>query len=53
MQRLVKQWKLVRKNRNIKLSTKDDRRNYLVLGSNYQVTKWFLKKILVIEMKLL
>ena len=42
----------VRKHRDIKLVTTDERRNKLVSGPNYHVTKQFSEKnLLVIEMK--
>ena len=41
----------VRKHRDIKLVTKNKRRNQLVLEPNYHTTKWFSEKLLVIEMK--
>ena len=41
----------VRKHRDIKLVTRDKRRNQLVSEPNYHTTKWFLKKLLAIEMK--
>ena len=41
----------VRKHRDIKLVTKDKRRNQLVSEPNYHTTKWFLEKLLAIEMK--
>ena len=41
----------VRKHRDIKLVTTDKRRNQLVSEPNYHTTKWFSKKLLVIEMK--
>ena len=41
----------VRKHRNIKLVTIDERRNKLVSESNYPTTKHFSENLLVIEMK--
>ena len=41
----------VRKHRDIKLVTTDKRRNQLVSEPNYHTTKWFLEKLLAIEMK--
>ena len=41
----------VRKHRDIKLVTTDKRRNLLVSDPNYHTTKWFLEKLLAIEMK--
>ena len=40
----------VRKHRDIKLVTKEKRRDQLVSEPNYH-TKWFLKNLLAIEMK--
>ena len=48
---LEKQWKIVRKHRDIKLFTTDNRRNRLVSEPNYHITKWFSEKLLAIEMK--
>ena len=41
----------VRKHRDIKLVTTDNRRNQLVSEPNYHTTKWFSEKLLAIEMK--
>ena len=41
----------VRKHRDIKLVATDKRRNQLVSEPNYHTTKWFLEKLLAIEMK--
>ena len=41
----------VRKHRNIKLVTKERRRNYLVSETNYHTAKFFTKNLLVIEMR--
>ena len=41
----------VRKQRDIKLVTKDKRRNRLVLESNHDTTKCFTEDLLAIEMK--
>ena len=41
----------VRKQRDIKLVTTDKRRNQLVTEPNYHATKWFLEKLLAVEMK--
>ena len=41
----------VRKHRDIKLVTKDKRRNQLVSEPNYHTTKWFSENLLAIEMK--
>ena len=41
----------VRKHRDIKLVTTDERRNRLVSEPNYHTTKWFSEKLLAIEMK--
>ena len=41
----------VRTYRDIKLVTKDKRRNQLVLQPNYHTTKWFSENLLAIEMK--
>ena len=41
----------VRKQRDIKLVTKDKRRNQLVLESNHDTTKCFTEDLLAIEMK--
>ena len=40
----------VRKNRDIKLITTENRRNYLVSESNYHSTKFFTENLLTIEM---
>ena len=39
------------KQRDIKLVTTDKRRNQLVTEPNYHATKWFLEKLLAVEMK--
>ena len=41
----------VREHRDIKLVTKDKRRNQLVSEPNYNPTKWFSENLLAIEMK--
>ena len=41
----------VRKHRDIKLTTTDRRRNYLVSEPNYHTIKWFSENLLAIEMK--
>ena len=41
----------VRKHRDIKLVTTDKRRNQLASEPNYDTTKYFLKKLMAIEMK--
>ena len=41
----------VRKHRDIKHVTIESRRNYLVSGSNYHITKFFTDHLLAIEMK--
>ena len=41
----------VRKHRDIKLITRNGRRNYLVSEPNYHTTKMFLENLLAIEMK--
>ena len=41
----------VRKHRNIKLVTKDKRRNQLVSEPNYHTTKWFSEDFLAIKLK--
>ena len=41
----------VRKRRDIKLVTKDERRNQLVSETNYHTIKCFSKRLLPIEMK--
>ena len=46
-----KAMKNVRKHRNIKLVTKNKRKNYLVSQPNYHATKWFSKFLLAIEIK--
>ena len=43
--------KNVRKRRDIKLLTTNERRNYLVLQPNYHTTIMFLENLLAIEMK--
>ena len=40
----------VRKHRDIKLVTIDERRNRLVSEPNYHTTKWFSENLLAIEM---
>ena len=39
------------KHRNIKLLTRERRRNYLVSEPNYHTTKFFTEKLLSIEMR--
>ena len=41
----------VRNDRDIKLVTKDKRRNQLVLEPNYHTTKYFSKNLLAIDIK--
>ena len=41
----------VRKHRDIKLVTTNERRNYLVSEPNYHTTKWFSEDLFAIEMK--
>ena len=41
----------VRKHRDIKLVTTDERRNKLVSGPNYHTTKYFSENLLAIEMR--
>ena len=41
----------VRKHRDIKLATRERRRNYLVLEPNYLNTKFFTKNLLAMDMK--
>ena len=41
----------IRKHRDIKLTTTDRRRNYLVSEPNYHTIKWFSENLLAIEMK--
>ena len=41
----------VKKHRDIKLETTDERRNQLVSEPNYHTTKWFSENLLAIEMK--
>ena len=41
----------VREKGDIKLVTKNKRRNYLVLGLNYNTAKWFSEKLQAIEVK--
>ena len=41
----------VRKTRDIKLVTRERRRNHLALEPNYHTTKFFTKNLLAIEMK--
>ena len=43
----------VRKHRDIKLATKERRRNYLVSEPNYNTTKFFTENLLAIEIKIL
>ena len=43
--------KNINKHGNIKLVTKDERRNYFASETNYHTTKWFLKNVLAIEIK--
>ena len=40
----------VRKHRDIKLITTDERKSYLVSGPNYHTTNWFSENLLTIEM---
>ena len=40
----------VRKHRDIKLVTTERRRNYLVSEANFHTTKFFIEKLLAIEM---
>ena len=51
MQFLKKLRKNVKKHRDIKLMTINQRRSYLVSQPNYHTTKWFPKNLLEIEMK--
>ena len=51
MQFLKKLRKNVKKHRDIKLMTINQRRSYLVSQPNYHTTKWFRKNLLEIEMK--
>ena len=46
-----KTMKNVRKHRDIKLITKERRKNYLVSEPNYHTTKRFTEKLLAIKMK--
>ena len=46
-----KTMKNVWKHRNIKLVTKESRRNYLASEPNYHTTKFFTKNLLNIEMR--
>ena len=46
-----KTMKNVRKHRDIKLITKERRKNYLVSEPNYHTTKSFTEKLLAIKMK--
>ena len=48
---MERQWKNVRKHRDIKLVTTDKRKNQLVSKPNYHTTKYFSEILLVIEMK--
>ena len=41
----------VKEHGNIKLVTNERRRNYLVLGQNYQTAKLFTENVLAIEMR--
>ena len=41
----------VRKHRDIKLVTTDNRKNQLVLEPNYHAIKWFSKDLVAVEMK--
>ena len=41
----------VRKQRDTKLVTTDERRNQLASEPNYHTTKWFSKNLVAIEMK--
>ena len=41
----------LRKHRDIKLVTRDKRRNRLVSEPNYHTTKWFSEHLIGIEMK--
>ena len=41
----------VRKHRDIKLVTRDKRRNQLVSEPNYHTTKWFSENLLETDMK--
>ena len=41
----------VRKHRDIKLLTTEIRRNYLLSEPNYHTTKFFIERLLAIEMK--
>ena len=41
----------VRRNRDIKLLTTERRRNYLVSEPTFHTTKFFIEKLLTIEMK--
>ena len=41
----------VRKHRDIKLVTRDKRRNQLASEPNYHTTKWFSKALLAVEMQ--
>ena len=46
-----KTMKKVKEHGNIKLVTNERRRNYLVLGQNYQTAKLFTENFLAIEMR--
>ena len=46
-----KTMEIVRRHRDIKLVTTDNRRNYLVSEPNYHTTKYFSENVLVIRMK--
>ena len=41
----------VKKHRNIKLATRERRKNYLVSEPNYHTTRFFTENVLAIEMK--
>ena len=41
----------IRKHRNIKLVTTEERRNYLVSEQNHLTTKFFIKNLLAIEIR--
>ena len=41
----------VKKHRNIKLATRERRKNYLVSEPNYHTTKFFTENLIAIEMK--
>ena len=48
---LEKTMENMRKHRDIRLVTKERRRNYLVSEPNYHTTKFFTETLLAIEMK--